>query len=180
MELQTAIESRRSIRSYDETKKVTKEELCVLIEAAQQAPSWKNTQTGRYAVVYSEEMKKQVLDKCLPPFNAKNAAGAAALLVTSYVKNCSGFDKENGVPSNELGNCWGMYDLGLQNENLLLTAKELGLDTLVMGIRDAAALRELLSIDESQEIAAVIALGYAAGEPRPKVRKPLEEIATFY
>ncbi|MCC8137590.1 MAG: nitroreductase family protein [Clostridiales bacterium] len=180
MELQSAIEERRSIRSYDTSKKVTEEELRVLIEAAQQAPSWKNSQTGRYAIVYTEEMKEQVLDKCLPPFNAKNAAGAAALIVTSYVKNYSGFDKENGTAANEIGNGWGMYDLGLQNQILLLKAKEMGMDTLVMGIRDAAALRELLKIDESQEIAAVIALGYADGEPRPKVRKTVDEIVKFY
>ncbi|MCD7735736.1 MAG: nitroreductase family protein [Lachnospiraceae bacterium] len=180
MELQTAIENRRSIRCYDASKKVTEEELRTLIAAALQAPSWKNSQTGRYSVVYSEEKKAQVLEKCLPPFNAKNAAGAAALIVTSYVKNWSGYDRENGTPANEVGNGWGMYDLGLQNENLLLKAKEMGMDTLVMGIRDAAALRELLDIDETQEIASVIALGYAAQEPRPRVRKTVDEIARFF
>ncbi len=180
MELQTAIDTRKSIRAYDASKKVTKEELTVLIEAAQQAPSWKNLQTGRYDIVYSEEMKEKVLQNCLPAFNAKNAQGAAALIVTSFVRDCSGFDRKTGTPSNEIGNGWGMYDLGLQNENLLLKAKEMGMDTLVMGIRDAAALRELLHIDEKQEIGPVIALGYAAEEPGQTGRKPLEEVARFF
>ncbi len=128
MELQTAMETRRSIRGYDSSKQVTQEELFTLVAAAQQAPSWKNTQTARYDMVCSEEMKTKVLKDCLPPFNAKNAAGAAVLIVTSYVKNRSGFHLKNGIPENEVGNGWGMYDLGLQNENLLLKAKEMGVN----------------------------------------------------
>ena len=42
MELQTAFETRRSIRHYDAEKKVTKEQVETLIKAASLAPSWKN------------------------------------------------------------------------------------------------------------------------------------------
>ena len=38
-----------------------------------------------------------------------------------------GFDKNTGSPVNEAGDGWGYYDLGLQNDNLLLKAAELGL-----------------------------------------------------
>ncbi|MCD8021469.1 MAG: nitroreductase family protein [Lachnospiraceae bacterium] len=179
MELQRAIEERRSIRAYNASKKVTEEEIRVLIAAAGQAQSWKNSQTGRYTVVLSEEKKAQVREKCLPAFNAKITEGEAKQNVNTYVKDSSGYDTGNGSPSNEIGNGWGMYDLGMQNQNLLLKAKEMGMDTLVMGIRDAAALREVLGIDESQEIGAVIALGYAAEGPRPKSRKSVDEIARF-
>ena len=47
----------------------------------------------------------------------------------------------------------------MHNQNLLLKAKDLGLDTLVMGIRDAGKLRELLSIGEDQDVAAGIREG---------------------
>ena len=40
----------------------------------------------------------------------------------------------------------GCYDLGLQNENLILKAKELGYGTLIMGLRAGDKLREILSI----------------------------------
>ena len=46
MEFQKLIEARRSIRSYDDTKKVTEEQIRQLVEAAIQAPSWKNSQTA--------------------------------------------------------------------------------------------------------------------------------------
>ena len=48
MEFQKLIESRRSIRKYDGSKKVTKEQIETLIAAATEAPSWKNSETARY------------------------------------------------------------------------------------------------------------------------------------
>ena len=50
------------------------------------------------------------------------------------------------------GNGWGYYDLGLQNENLILKAKELGLDTLIMGIRDAEKIHEMFQIPETEQV----------------------------
>ncbi len=163
MELQTAFETRRSIRHYDAEKKVTKEQMETLIKAASLAPSWKNTQTSRYYCVLSEDKVAEFSQKkkCLPEFNQKNSAGAGALIVTTFVKGLVGFDND-GNPVNEAGDGWGYYDLGLQNENLLLKATELGLDTLVMGIRDGEAIREMLNIPETENVVAVIAVGYKA------------------
>ena len=60
MEFQKLIESRRSIRKYDGSKKVTKEQIETLIAAATEAPSWKNSETARYYCVLSDEMTKRV------------------------------------------------------------------------------------------------------------------------
>lgn len=179
MELQTAIETRRSIRHYDAEKKVMKEQVETLIKAASLAPSWKNTQTSRYYCVLSEDKVAEFSQKCLPEFNQKNSAGAGALIVATFVKGLVGFDND-GNPVNEAGDGWGYYDLGLQNENLLLKATELGLDTLVMGIRDGEAIREMLHIPETENVVAVIAVGYKAKEANMPKRKELEEIAKFF
>ena len=71
-------------------------------------------------------------------------------------------------------------DLGLQNAYMILKASELGLDTLIMGIRDSAALRAELNIPENEEIAAVIAVGYRKTEPHFNPRKDLDEILKFF
>ena len=81
------------------------------------------------------------------------------MIVTAVVKNRSGYER-SGEPTNELGNGWGVYDLGLANENLLLKAAEMGIGTLVMGIRDEKKLHELLSIPEEQMVVSVICVGY--------------------
>ena len=109
-----------------------------------------------------------------PEFNLNNAKGAA-LIVTTFVKGIAGF--REGNPANELGDEWGAYDLGLQNAYLVLKAADIGLDTLIMGIRNSDALREAISIPEDEEIAAVIAVGYRDQEPAFRPRKELDEIA---
>lgn len=179
MELQDVLNERRSIRNYDADKKVTKEQLEIIINAAILAPSWKNLQTSRYYCILSDEMIKEISDKCLPEFNQKNSEGAA-LVVTTFVKNCVGFDRLSKEPVNECANGWGYYDLGLQNENFVLKAKESGLDTLIMGIRDGEAIREFLDIPENEQVVSVIAIGYAADAAQMPKRKSVSDIAKFY
>lgn len=179
MEFQEVVESRRSVRAYDAEKKVTEEQVREIVSAAILAPSWKNSQTARYYCVMGEGVRKQFAEKCLPEFNAKNSENAA-LVVTTFVKNRSGYDRMTGEPANECGNGWGYYDLGLHNENFLLKAKDMGLDTLVMGIRDAEKIREILDIPDTEVIVSVIALGYAAKTMEMPKRKNVEDILKIY
>ncbi len=179
MELDKVIEKRQSIRSFDAERSVDVELVKQAIAAAQMAPTWKNSQTGRYYVVMENDVLAKFKEVCLHPYNAKNSAGAPVVIVTSYVRNISGF-KRDGSQDNELGNEWGAYDLGLQNANLLLKATELGLSTLVMGLRDADKIREMLGIPAEESIVSVIAMGYAAVEAERPVRKSLEEVVKFY
>ena len=178
MEFQKLIEERRTIRKYSSEGRITKEDLLTVIRAAQEAPSWKNSQTGRYYCVTSEDMVKKISKECLPELNRAKAENAS-LIVTTFVHNHAGFQKD-GIADNELGNGWGCYDLGLQNENLILKAKELGYGTLIMGLRSADNLRELLAIPETETVVAVIAIGKAAEEPARPKRKEVEDIVKFY
>lgn len=178
MEFMEVLESRRSIRKY-QNKPVSKELVKEIIRAAIYAPSWKNSQTARYHVVMSEDLLKAFKESCLPEFNRHNCQDAPILIVSTFIKSRSGFDRD-GHATNEVGQGWGYYDCGLHNQVLLLRAKELGLDTLVMGIRDEAKIRNLLHIDPNEIIVSVIALGYRDIEPEMPKRKTVEDIVTFY
>jgi nitroreductase len=177
MELQSALENRKSIRSYL-SKDVEPEKLTALIEAASLAPSWKNSQTARYYVIHTPEKLEQIR-ATLPEFNRKNCEQAPALIITTVVLNRSGYER-NGEPTNELGNGWGFYDCGLGSMALLLKATELGLSTLVMGIRDAAKISEILEIPENEAVVSVISVGYSDDDPERPARKPVEKLAHFF
>lgn len=177
MEFEKLLSERRSIRKYKENTAVETKKVEEIIKAAQQAPSWKNSQTGRYYVALSPEKISEVR-AALPEFNQNNSANAAALIVTAFEKGCAGFAPD-GTPVNELGDQWGAYDLGLQNALLILKAREMGLDTLIMGIRDEKALRAAFDIPASQQVTSVIALGARAADPAAPKRKDLSEIAVF-
>ena len=179
MNFDEVIAKRRSIRNFKQEKKVSKEQIFEIIKTAQLAPSWKNSQTGRYYVVMEPNKLSQVR-ACLAPQNQIVTQNVNALIITTFVKNISGF-KSDGTPDNELGNGWGAYDLGLQNALLLLKATDMGIDSIVLGLRDAAQLRQVLAIADDEEVGAVIALGYRNVQniPQPK-RKDLSEIVHLF
>ena len=93
-------------------------------------------------------------------------------------KSKSGFFRGN--PANDAGELWGAYDNGLSNAYLVLKARDMGFDTLIMGMREADKLRELFAIPENEAILAVIALGYRAEEPNMPVHRPLDEVVKFF
>ena len=174
MEFSTVLEERRSIRDYTEGVQITREDLEKMIYAAQQAPSWKNSQTGRYYAAITESGIASVRS-ALPEFNAVRTQNAAAYIVTTYKTKISGHDAER-CPTDENGDAWGAYDLGLQNENLLLKARELGYDTLIMGLRDSNALIKLFSIPNDEAVMSVIAVGKRNTDPQKPIRKDIGEI----
>ena len=178
MEFEELVKARRSMRAYQENATLSVEELKEIICVALEAPSWKNSETGRYYVVSDPEQVKRISKAGLPEFNQNNTKNAVALIVTAFESGRAGFDSE-GNPVNELGNEWGAYDLGLQNMLLCLKAKEAGFDSLIMGIRDEKALRRELNIPDSQHVAAVIALGKGAMEMKKPIRKEVDEVAVF-
>ena len=172
MEFQDLIARRRSVREYAEG--ASHDDIVKIVKAAQMAPSWKNSQTARCYIL--EQPEQSFRESALPSFN-QNSSARASLIVTTFVKNVAGYSQ--GKPDNEIGNRWGAYDLGLHDAYLVLAASDAGYDTLIMGIRDSAAIRAQLNIPEDEEIMSVIALGKRACEPAFRPRKQLEEVATF-
>lgn len=175
MEFSKLIEMRRSVRAYEASNEIPLKDIEEMVYAAQQAPSWKNSQTGRYYVVKSPDTREDFRKNCLPGFNFERTENALAFIVTAFEEGVSGFAPD-GTATDENGNGWGCYDLGLQNSLLLLKAKELGYDTLVMGLRKEAIIREILGIPNSQRIVSVIAVGKGAIAPEKPERKMLGEI----
>ncbi len=168
--------SRRSVRSYDATKKISEVEVRTLLTAVQDAPSWANQQPTKYYVAISPEKIAAVQN--LVGANKERIAAAPVLIVSTYERGKSGFFQ--GQATNEIGDGWGAYDNGLSNCYLILQARAMGFDTLIMGMRDADGLRQLFNVPESETIMAVISLGYRDSEPTRPDRRPLDEIVKFY
>ncbi len=170
------VASRRSIRQYDPAVKLTQDEVKTIIATSQEAPSWANVQPARYYAVMTEENLSAVKE-LVGPGNARNVADAPVLIVTTFVKGTSGFFRGN--PANEIGDGWGAYDTGLAHAYLILKAREMGYDTLIMGMRDSDKLRSTLGIPDTEEVMAVISVGKRVSDPERPSRKPLEQVLVF-
>lgn len=169
--------SRRSVRNYDPSKTVSEDDVRAIILAAQDAPSWANTQTTRYYVAMSKE-KADAVRELVGPRNKENIEGAPVLIVSTYVTGQAGFSRSGLV--NEIGDGWGAYDNGLSNAYLILKARAMGFDTLIMGYRDSDSLRALFNIPPEEAVMAVISLGHRASDPVRPPRKDLEVVARFF
>ena len=168
--------TRRSIRSYDATKTISKEEVRELLAAVQEAPSWANQQPTKYYVAISEE-KIEAVSNAIGG-NKERVAGAPVLIVSTFERGKSGFFR--GVPTNEIGDGWGAYDNGLSNCYLILKARAMGFDTLIMGMRDGEALRSIFGIPAEETVMAVISLGYRNQDPHQPEHRPLDEVVKFF
>lgn len=169
--------SRRSIRNYDASKTISQAEVRELLLAVQDAPSWANVQSTRYYVAMSEE-KVAAVQELIGDSNKKNVQGAPVLIVSTFKIGQSGCFR--GVAVNEIGDGWGAYDNGLSNGYLILKARAMGFDTLIMGMRDGEALRALFNIPADETVMAVISLGYRASDPNRPARHELDEMVKFY
>lgn len=171
------VKTRRSVRNYDATKTISQEEVRTLLTEVQEAPSWANQQPSRYYVAMTPE-KVDAVRELIGEGNKNNTAGASVFIVSTFEKGKSGFFR--GTPANEIGDGWGAYDCGLSNAYLVLQARAMGFDTLIMGMRDSDGLRQLFGISETETVMAVISLGYRADEPNRPGRKDFNEVVKFF
>ena len=168
--------TRRSVRAYEAGRSISEAQVRELLTATQQAPSWANQQPSKYYVAISPEKREAVLE--MIGGNKAKVLNAPVLIVSTFEKGKSGFFR--GTPSNEVGDGWGAYDNGLSNAYLILKARDMGFDTLIMGMRDSEAIRGVFGIPEDEAVMAVISLGYRAEDPSAPVHRPLDEIAKFF
>lgn len=170
------IKTRRSVRSYDATKSISKEQVEELLTAVQEAPSWANQQPTKYYVAVSPDKVEAVRE--LTGANKDRIAGAPVLIVSTFEQGKSGFFR--GEATNEIGEGWGAYDNGLSNAYLILQARAMGFDTLIMGMRDSEGLRQLLGIPSEETVMAVISLGYRNGEPNRPERRDINDVVKYF
>lgn len=171
MDIKDCIISRRSIRKF-KPDAVSSEDIKSIIETATYAPSWKNSQVVRYYAVSAEDVKKEIID-LLPDLNKPAATLAPVIIVTTVIKNRSGYNRQ-GEAETKKGSGWQMYDCGMSNLLVCLAANDIGLGTVVMGYFDETAIGRLLEIPEAEEVSSVIAMGYPDETPMMPKRKGID------
>lgn len=198
------ITERRSIRSYDPTVTISREELSDILTIATTAPSSINMQPWRFVVVDTPAGK----DKLAPlmSFNAKQHNTSSAMILVfgdrenfSYAEKILSQSVDAGimpleVKEKQLQTYTPFYanmsedqllrtifvDAGLVSMQLMLAARAYGYDTNAIGGFDRDNLAATFDLDPKRYLPVmVISIGKAAEEGFPSTRLPLPDITTW-
>lgn len=178
MDAKECIKGRRSIRKFTEAP-IPCEVISEIVETASYSPSWKHTQITRYVAV-TGELKERIAKECTSIYagNAPIIDSAAVLMVITYVKNRSGFERD-GSFSTSKEDRWEMFDTGISTQSLCLAAYDKGIGSVILGLFDYDEVAKILELPEGIGVAALVPMGYPAEEPNAPRRKAVEELLSF-
>ncbi|MEK3880841.1 nitroreductase family protein [Paenibacillus sp. FSL M7-0420] len=195
---------RRSIRQYDESIKISEEEMHAMIQEASLAPSSANMQPWRIIVVHSPEGKDKL--RPLVQFNTRQNDTSAAMLIILgdtqsdlYVEKIYDTAVEQGkmpkdIRDKQVTQILGMYpqiprelkieiakiDASLFAMQMMLVARAHGYDTNPMAGFERDQIVSVFDLDDHRYVPVMIlSIGKAKDEGHESVRLGSEEI-TFW
>ncbi len=169
MSLTDVIKKRRSVRVFDPSRKVTKQQLNALLEAARWAPSSGNLQDTYFLIIKDRKTKQKLIEKgaCYQEF----ILDAPIIIIV-----CG----RPEIISQKYGNRGLRYSIlnsAAATQNILLAAVSLGLSSCWIGSFDDDRVREVLNINSSFLPLAILPIGHPAESPSAPERKSIQEIS---
>lgn len=174
-ELMDVIKERRSIRKYQD-KEVSEEQLNRIFDSVRWAPSWANTQCWEIIIVKEPAVKEQLQGLLVKNPASKAMTQAPVVLVVCAKLESSGYYK--GQVTTKFGD-WFMFDSGIATQNICLTAYNLGLGTVIVGLFDHNKAKEILGVPDEYEVVSMIPLGYPAKSAEAPKRREISEFTHF-
>ena len=196
--------NRKSIRVYDETVKISREEMLEMIEEATLAPSSVNMQPWRFVIVESDEAKATL--KLLIRFNTRQNDTSSAMILIFGDMQCYEFGEEiydkavaegkmsQEVRDQQIGAIIPYYknftkaqmndvvkiDASLAAMQLILSARAHGYDTNPLGGFEADQIAAAFDLDPERFVPVmVLSLGKAAEVGYDSVRLAADKFTTF-
>ncbi len=167
MDLYKAIETRKSVRAYQD-KPVEKEKFSRIMAAARLAPSARNDEEWRIVAVSDTETRRKL---------AEASGGQMFVAEAAYVLViCTESDKRLMM----CGQPAYIIDAAIITDHITLASAAEGLGTCWIGAFDAEKVKSILGIPKEIETIAVLPLGYPEDPAAvSKHRRPLEEILCY-
>lgn len=177
MTFEELVQRRRSVRKYSD-RPVAQEDILKCLEAARLAPSACNGQPWYFVVIDDRALRERVAARIFSGVYSINKFAMEAPVLVAVVSEREKFLASFGGQVRDT--TYGLVDIGIACEHLVLQAQELGIESCWIGWFDEKALKEEVKIPKEKKVDIVIALGYGSETRRdPPIRKTLEEISSF-
>ncbi|HSH76855.1 MAG TPA: nitroreductase [Longimicrobiales bacterium] len=184
MDITEAIHARRSVKEFTD-RRITREEIERLLEAAVQAPNHRMTQPWRFYVlgpesrrgygralgarkarrVEDEEAAREVLRKV----EEKHASLPAMLAVSVVLDDNPEIREED----------YAATYMAIENLSLAAHAAGLGTHLKTGAVMDDPSSRDAVGVPEGERIVAIIELGEPASTPDARPRRAASELTTW-
>ncbi|MCL5256236.1 MAG: nitroreductase family protein [Chloroflexi bacterium] len=164
------IRNRLSVRHYT-SEEVTDQQVSTLLNSAILAPSGGNRQPWFFYVVRDLATRKKLVD----------AAGGQDFLAEAPVVIVVCADPKRSAEryAQRGATLYCIQDTAAAVQNILLQAASMGLGTCWVGAFDEEAVSAILEIPVHLRPVAMIPVGHAARQPRPRPRRALSEVVKW-
>lgn len=166
---------RQSDRAFVPGKRIEREVLERIVEAARLAPSACNGQPWHFTVITDEELLPQVGQATSSLGMNKFVKDAAALVLITHEGTNLSSKLGSGIKDKD----FPIMDIGIASAYLTLAAEDEGVGSCILGWFDEAKIKELVGIPRKRRLMLIVALGYAAKPKRNKVRKERNKVVSF-
>lgn len=179
MDFEVLVKLRKSVRKYEEGKRVDREMIEKCIEAARMAPSACNSQPWSFIIVDDEELVQLVAKQCTPPVGRMNGFAKTAPVIIVQVMEKTNI--QAAIGSKMTDRDFNYIDTGLSMGYLCLQATELGLGTCIMGYFNEDQIKKLLDIPKNRRIGLLCTIGYEkGGQTQTEKKRKLSEEFIYY
>ena len=200
--LEKLMDERKSVRKYEPGVTIPREQIQHILEQATSAPSSSNLQPWSFLVIDDPEQKKELR---IAGFNQEQIETSSAIIAVvgnnemhKNAKQINDLNVELGYMPRDIADMMianseagysnfseiertniAHLDAGLITMQVVLLAKDMGYDTVIMGGFDKAAFAQKYELTANEIPMVLIAIGKAAMPARNSSRLPFEQIIRF-
>jgi len=200
-----AMDFRHACKAFDDTKKISDEDMNFILEAGIKSPSSFGMEPWKFLVITNEELKAKIRPYCWDQVQITSCSHLVIVLAAiDSVKVESGLVRpklgRKGFPDDKLEFYVGIYGSHLKDVlnsdeniyswtarqtyiaigNMMTGAASKGIDSCPIEGFEKENVEKVLGLDTSKfQVSCVLPFGYRLNEQSPQVREPFENIVEF-
>ena len=200
-----AMDFRHACKLFDENKKISAEDMYIILEAGHKSPSSFGMEPWKFLVITNDDLKAKLRLSCWDQPQVTTSSHLVVILAA--IENVK---VESGIPQKRFGRrdmpqekkdfyinlyanhlketlstnaniyAWTARQCYIAAGNMMSAAAFLGIDSCPIEGFEKAKLEEILNLDTNQyQVAIVIPFGYRINPQSTQLREPFEEIVQF-
>ena len=202
-----ALDFRHACKLFDETKKISDEDIRYILEAARKAPSSFGQEGWKFLVITNDELKEKLRPVCWNQPQITTCSHLVILLVAienlkpssnipakrfarrdlpqdkidAYVKLYESHLSSTGVLDNDnTVLAWGAKQSYIAMANMMMAAAIKGIDSCAIEGFEKQKVEEILALDTTKfQVSCILPLGYRVNTQPEQKRLSFEEVVEF-